>query len=128
MLATKLEPTQQAFQLYDDVAAEEGYEAGPQNKAYLWKVHVDETDELADQVARKYVQGPSNPFLAGNEGTQNPGVMMLPGLSSSKRVLPTRAASPLSRGGRSLPYEEQVADYTIISGTPDTVIPKIRHP
>ena len=127
MLATKLEPTQQAFQLYDDVAAEEGYEAGPQNKAYLWKVHVDETDELADQVARKYVQGPSNPFLAGNEGTQNPGVMMLPGLSSRKSVLPTRAASPLSRGGRSLPYEEQVADYTIISGTPDTVIPKIRH-
>ncbi len=128
MLATKLEPTRQAFDLYDEIATAEGYEAGPQNKAYLWKVHVDETEELADHVARKYVQGPSNPFLAGNEGTSNPGVMMLPGLTSRKRVLPTRDAATVARGGQStLPYEEQVADYTIISGTPDTVIPKIRH-
>ena len=27
----------------------------------------------------------------------------------------------------SRPYEQQVNDYTIISGTPDSVIPKIRH-
>ena len=25
------------------------------------------------------------------------------------------------------PYEQQIADYTIISGTPKTVLPKIRH-
>ena len=34
LLATKLEPTKEAFQLYHDTAAEEGYESGTQNVAY----------------------------------------------------------------------------------------------
>ena len=67
LLATKLEPTKEAFQLYHDTAAELGYESGSQNIGYLWKVHVDETEELAEEAGRKFVQGPSNPFLAGLE-------------------------------------------------------------
>jgi alkanesulfonate monooxygenase SsuD/methylene tetrahydromethanopterin reductase-like flavin-dependent oxidoreductase (luciferase family) len=131
MLATEMEPTRQAFQLYHDRAKELGYESGPQNIGYLWKVHVDETEELADQTGRKYVQGPSNPFLAGNEGTVNPALVSLPGLTSRKRILPTQAGATAARGGignvLGRPYERQIADYTIISGTPKTVIPKIRH-
>ena len=134
MLATEMEPTKAAFQLYHDRAAELGYESGPQNIGYLWKVHVDETEELAEQTGRKYVQGPSNPFLAGNEGTTNQALLQLPGLTSRRRVLPTRDVATAARGGSagpggvlSRPYEQQIADYTIISGTPKTVIPKIRH-
>ena len=102
-----------------------------QHVGYLWKVHVDETEELAEEAGRKFVQGPSNPFLAGNEGTVNPALVNLPGLSSRKRVLPTQAFSTANRGGAAgflgRPYEQQIKDYTIISGTPKTVIPKIRH-
>src|SRR5574341_1570343 len=131
LLATKLEPTKEAFQLYHDTAAEEGYESGTQNVGYLWKVHVDETEELAEQTGRKYVQGPSNPFLAGNEGTVNPALLALPGLTSRTRVLPTQAVATSARGGIAnvlgRPYERQIQDYTIISGTPKTVLPKIRH-
>jgi alkanesulfonate monooxygenase SsuD/methylene tetrahydromethanopterin reductase-like flavin-dependent oxidoreductase (luciferase family) len=131
MLATELEPTKQAFQLYHDYAKELGYESGSQNIGYLWKVHVDETEELAEQAGRKYVQGPSNPFLAGNEGTYNPALATLPGLTSRTRVLPTQAVATRARGGVAgalgRPYEQQIADYTIISGTPKTVIPRIRH-
>ena len=134
MLATEMEPTKQAFQLYHDTAAELGFESGPQNIGYLWKVHVDETEELAEATARKYVQGPSNPFLAGNEGTVNPALLNLPGLTSRRRVLPTQSVATAARGGNAgpggalgRPYEQQIADYTIISGTPDSVIPKIRH-
>ena len=134
MLATEMDPTKQAFQLYHDTAAELGYQSGPQNLGYLWKVHVDETEELAEETGRKYVQGPSNPFLAGNEGTVNPALVNLPGLTSRRRVLPTQAVATAARGGGGgvagvlgRPYEQQIKDYTIICGTPKTVIPKIRH-
>ena len=129
MLATKMGPTKEAFRLYHDTAKEEGYKSGPQNIGYLWKVHVDETEELADKTARKYVQGPSNPFIAGNEGTANQALVSLPGLTSRKRVLATRDAATANRGGMAgaRPYEDQINDYTIVTGTPDTVIPKIRH-
>ena len=49
MLATRLEPTRQSFEFYDSVARECGYEAGTQHRGYLFKVHVDETEELAWQ-------------------------------------------------------------------------------
>ena len=129
MLATKMGPTKEAFQLYHDTAKEEGYESGPQNIGYLWKVHVDETEELADKTARKYVQGPSNPFIAGNEGTANKALLSLPGLTSRKRVLATRDVATANRGGMASAraYEDQINDYTIVAGTPDTVIPKIRY-
>ncbi len=127
MLATALEPTKQCFQLYKDTAAELGYEAGTQNTAYVFKVHVDETEELADQVGRKYVQGPSNPFLAGNEGTNNNAIMSLPGHTQRRGLLPTRSALVAGRAGEGVAYEDQTTSYSIISGTPKTVIPKIRH-
>ena len=128
MLATAHEATKESFKMYHDYSAEMGYASGPQNLGYMFKVHVDETDELALDVGRKFIQGPSNPFLAGNEGTVNPFIQGLPGLVPRKNVLPTRAAQPVGRGG-TLPsqnYESQIESYAIIAGTPDTVIPKIR--
>jgi alkanesulfonate monooxygenase SsuD/methylene tetrahydromethanopterin reductase-like flavin-dependent oxidoreductase (luciferase family) len=129
LLATKLEPTKEAFQLYHDTAAEEGYESGTQNVAYLWKVHVDETEELAEAAGRKYLSGVSNPFLAGNEGAVNPAIMNLPGHTSrTSRRLAATAFGPAGRFGTNRrPYEDQIQDYTIISGTPKTILPKIRH-
>jgi len=129
LLATKLEPTKQGFQLYHDTAAELGYVSGTQNVAYLWKVHVDETDEKAEEVARKYLSGVSNPFISGNEGQVNQAIQNLPGHTSrSARKTAATAFGPLGRFGTNRrPFEEQAEDYTIIAGTPKTVIPKIRH-
>ncbi len=129
LLATKLEPTKQAFQLYADTAAEAGYTSGTQNVSYLFKVHVDETEEKADEVGRKYLSGVSNPFLAGNEGAVNPAIMNLPGHTSrTSRRLAAAAFGPAGRFGvNRRTYEDQVNDLTIISGTPKTVLPKIRH-
>jgi alkanesulfonate monooxygenase SsuD/methylene tetrahydromethanopterin reductase-like flavin-dependent oxidoreductase (luciferase family) len=129
LLATKLEPTKQAFELYADTAAEAGYTSGTQNVSYLFKVHVDETEEKADEVGRKFLSGVSNPFLAGNEGAVNPAIMNLPGHTSrtSKR-LAAASFGPAGRFGiNRRSYEDQVNDLTIISGTPKTVLPKIRH-
>ena len=60
------------------VAKENGYEAQSQHRGYLFKVHVDDTEELAYETARKYVSGPPNPFLEGNQGEIRPFIQNLP--------------------------------------------------
>ena len=71
----------------------------------------------------------------------NPAIMNLPGHTSrGTQRLAAAAHGPSGRQHRlgeqlriqynasyTRPYEEQIADHTIITGTPDTVIPKIRH-
>jgi alkanesulfonate monooxygenase SsuD/methylene tetrahydromethanopterin reductase-like flavin-dependent oxidoreductase (luciferase family) len=124
MLATELEPTRQTFELYHETARAEGWESGPQNIGYAFKVHVDETEELAYETGRKLIEGPSNPFLTGNEGTVNQALLSLPGLTSRRRVLPTAAVASAGRGGSGVSaYDAQLANYSIITGTPKTVIP-----
>ena len=144
MLATELQPTVESFAYYDEVAAEAGFEAGTEHRGYLFKVHVDETEELAEEAGRKYVQGPSNPFLEGNQGIVRPFIQNLPGLTQRNNLLPTMksfaAAASRGRAGqhakeqrKAAPpappkdiYKDQTEKLSIISGTPDTVIPKVR--
>ena len=153
MLATRLEPTKQSFDYYREVARNEGYEAGPEHIGYLFKVHVDETEELAYETGRKFLEGPGNIFLEGSRGAASPILQNLPGLTDRNNLLPTgqvgiaaasrghtdlvRQAS--SNGGNGAKagsgvtaatqagYDEQLDNYTIITGTPKTVIPKIKH-
>ena len=155
MLATELEPTLQSYAYYNEQAKENGYEAGTQNRGYLLKVHVDETEELAEAAARKYIQGPSNPFLEGNQGNVRPFIQNLPGLTSRTNLLPTVQSFALAAsrgrlkeheaatGKKAEPgptsadqqdgadflgtYAEQINKMSIITGTPKTVIPKVRH-
>ena len=150
MLATRLTPTRDSFAYYDKVASEFGYEAGPQHRGYLWKVHVDETEELAEEVGRKYLTGPGNIFLEGSRGDVKRHIQNLPGMIDRRRLLPTAGVRHVeeSRGTSevnpddykrlTLDAAEGFADtddtyrgleesYSIISGTPKTVIPKIRH-
>ena len=148
MLSTRLEPTKQSFDYYREVAAENGYEAGTEHIGYLFKVHVDETEELAYETGKKFLEGPGNIFLEGSRGVASPALQNLPGLTDRKNLLPTGkigfvaasrgrgdeppkaepkkpTAPPIAAQGAK--YDEQLENYTIISGTPDTVIPKIRH-
>jgi alkanesulfonate monooxygenase SsuD/methylene tetrahydromethanopterin reductase-like flavin-dependent oxidoreductase (luciferase family) len=137
MLATELDPTKQSFDYYREQARESGYEAGTQNIGYLFKVHVDETEELAEAAARKYIEGPSNPFLEGNQGVIRPFIQNLPGMTQRNALLPTSAnfAAAAARG-QTAPtqntdflgtFDEQINKMSIIAGTPKTVIPKVKH-
>jgi alkanesulfonate monooxygenase SsuD/methylene tetrahydromethanopterin reductase-like flavin-dependent oxidoreductase (luciferase family) len=152
MLATRLEPTKQSFDYYAEIAAEEGYEAGPEHRSYLIKVHVDETEELADEVGRKFLTGPGNIFLEGSSGRARAHLQNLPGFTDRTALLPTAAvrhvAESRGRGAEASPtqrpprlaldsanqhqdVDENYAylreELSIISGTPKTVIPKLRH-
>jgi alkanesulfonate monooxygenase SsuD/methylene tetrahydromethanopterin reductase-like flavin-dependent oxidoreductase (luciferase family) len=136
MLATLMEPTKQYFKLYHDTAAEAGYKSGTQNLGYLFKVHVEETEEKADEVGRKYIRGVNNPFNTGNEGRVRPWIQSLPGITSRDSLRRSAElfgrAAPVGRGGQAggdpaaRGYEAQVQNLSIISGTPKTVLPKIR--
>ena len=158
MLATRLEPTRQTFDYYAQVAREHGYEAGTQHRGYLFKVHVDETEELAYEVGRKYLEGPPNIFLEGSRGQANPILQNLPGMTSRTELLPTRDVIDVlysrgridesrdfegasergtikihrveetaeQRATREKVYNDQLDGGVIITGTPKTVLPKIR--
>jgi alkanesulfonate monooxygenase SsuD/methylene tetrahydromethanopterin reductase-like flavin-dependent oxidoreductase (luciferase family) len=152
MLATRLEPTKQSFDYYREVAKENGYEAGPQHIGYLFKVHVEATEEKAYEVGKKFLDGPGNIFLEGSRGTASPVLQNLPGLTDRKNLLPTgqvgfvaasrgrdaaqvakdnapeaaKAEAKPARPAMQADYDTQLENMTIISGTPDTVIPKIR--
>jgi alkanesulfonate monooxygenase SsuD/methylene tetrahydromethanopterin reductase-like flavin-dependent oxidoreductase (luciferase family) len=156
MLSTRLEPTKLSFDYYREVAKENGYEAGPEHIGYLFKVHVEETEDLAYEVGKKFLDGPGNIFLEGSRGTASPVLQNLPGLTDRKNLLPTgevgfvaasrgRAVAPVvsgnpdqsKDGAHATPkaaapptqadYDTQLENLTIISGTPKTVLPKIRH-
>ena len=134
LLATLLEPTKDSFDLYHKAAAEMGYKTGTQHTAYLTKIHVDETEELAEEGSKKFIKGPSNPFLFGNEGKVNRAITNLPGHTTRKRSGQLSAGKFIPEAGRfhvegafSDPYKKQLKDYRIITGTPKSVLPKIRH-
>ena len=159
MLSTRLEPTKLSFDYYREVARENGYEAGPQHIGYLFKVHVDDTEELAYETGKKFLEGPGNIFLEGSRGTASPVLQNLPGLTDRRNLLPTgqvgfvaasrgrdvaqvaadnpdnpevkddAPAAPTAAPAPAMQadYETQLENYTIITGTPKTVIPKIRH-
>jgi alkanesulfonate monooxygenase SsuD/methylene tetrahydromethanopterin reductase-like flavin-dependent oxidoreductase (luciferase family) len=134
MLATLLGPTKEMFDYYDQVATEHGYKAGTQNHGYLFKVHVEETQEKADEVGRKYLSGVSNPFISGNNSFVSQGIQDLPGHTSAASRKRRQQLFGIGSGVGAAstastiraPYEQQVTNLSIISGTPKNVLPKIR--
>ena len=89
MLATEIEPTKKSFEYYDEVARENGYEASTEHHGYLFKVHVDETEELAEEAGRKYIRRPREPVPRGEQGSVRSNLQNLPGLTSRTALLPT---------------------------------------
>src|SRR5437588_646940 len=123
-LNTSIEATKNIWKIYDAVALEAGYEAGPENRGYLQQVHVSDSEEKAEKNARQFLwmqgefTGLAHPVWSAPSGYFSPEhrrqfVEFAVGRAESPRGRPT--------------FEKQVADGRVIYGTPDTVIPKLRH-
>src|ERR1700730_10075564 len=138
-LCTNIEPTIEMCNLYADVAAQNGYQAGPENFGYLQSVVVAETEEKAQQLGRGFVYG------GGFRSFARPELMFPPGYNSNaatKRL--ARAFTDPRTGAEILRFSEGEIDTEavkrsidtsyqssqesglIIVGTPKTVIAKIR--
>jgi alkanesulfonate monooxygenase SsuD/methylene tetrahydromethanopterin reductase-like flavin-dependent oxidoreductase (luciferase family) len=159
MLDSQLHLTEQVFQIYSEEAQRNGYEAGPQHLGYMFRVHVDDTEEKAYETGRHLIEGVGNVFLDGSNGKANAWAQNLAGLNPRKKsgYLPTiqydRVASArgvatgqADKGSKhedTWKHEEVSAEehtrrrykiwdsvlerHAAIVGTPDSVLPKVRH-
>lgn len=112
--------------IYAEAADEVGYKPGPQNFGYLFRVHVQDTDEKAYEIGKG--------FLSGNAGVGRvpmpPEYMNPPGYSSGQgrdrlskiNLRPDRLVGGVDTAG----YGRVVELNRIVVGNPDTVIRKLR--
>ena len=141
-LATFLEPTLEMVKLYRDTAAEEGYESGPENFGYLQRIVVAETEEKAQELGRAFMFGGGINAFARPEWMFPPGynskaatrrlarVSVDPNSGEETLVLkPTSTPEELeaSRNDIYSRFQGEQDNLQLICGTPDTIIPKIRH-
>jgi alkanesulfonate monooxygenase SsuD/methylene tetrahydromethanopterin reductase-like flavin-dependent oxidoreductase (luciferase family) len=116
-LNTTLDATKKMWAYYHEVAAEAGFESKPYHRGYLMRVHVAETEEKALRNAEEYMW-----MLGEFTGIGQPHWISPTGYSSFDSRM-NRIAN-IRNYGASL--QSQLDAGTIIAGTPESVIPKIR--
>jgi alkanesulfonate monooxygenase SsuD/methylene tetrahydromethanopterin reductase-like flavin-dependent oxidoreductase (luciferase family) len=121
-LSTAIDATKKIWELYDRVAAETGYQGGPEYRGYLQRCHVAETEEKAMENARQFMwmqgefTGLAHPVWSSPSGYFSP----------SMRKAFVEFAVGRRDNPRAAAFEDQLRDQQIIAGTPKTVIPKLR--
>jgi len=121
-LNTTVDTTKKIWALYDQAAAEVGYAPGPENRGYLLRVHVAESEEKALANARQFMwmqgefTGLGHPVWGAPAGYGSP---------ANRRAF-VEIAAGRRPNPRALPFEQQVEDMQIIAGTPDQVVAKLR--
>jgi alkanesulfonate monooxygenase SsuD/methylene tetrahydromethanopterin reductase-like flavin-dependent oxidoreductase (luciferase family) len=121
-LSTAIDATKKIWELYDSVAAEAGYTGGPENRGYLQRCHVAETEEKALANARQFMwmqgefTGLAHPVWSSPSGYFSP----------SYRKAFVEYAVGRGSNPRAASFEDQIRDQQIIAGTPKTVLPKFR--
>ncbi|MGH7985134.1 MAG: LLM class flavin-dependent oxidoreductase [Candidatus Binataceae bacterium] len=143
-LATLLGPTLELWNIYAKLAAQQGYQAGPENFGYLQPVFCADTDEKAEELGKNFL------FGGGFSHFARPEWMFPPGYNSkaaTKRLaeqqanpnLPGRVLGPSSD---ELESQQQIDELKrqlysaypawqkqkqMITGSPKTLVKKLRY-
>jgi len=137
-LATQLEPTIEMVNLYADVAAQEGFQAGPENFGYLQNVVVAETEEKAHELAKGFVYGGGfgsfaraewmfPPGYNSKEATKRLAKVMVDPRTGAEIIRYTPGADVRKiREGIEENFKSSLEGGLIIAGTPKTVLKRIR--
>jgi alkanesulfonate monooxygenase SsuD/methylene tetrahydromethanopterin reductase-like flavin-dependent oxidoreductase (luciferase family) len=141
-LSTFLEPTVEMWNIYADVAAKEGYQAGPENFGYLQQVFVAETEEKAQELGKSFMFGgltfgrPEWAFPPGynsKAATQRMARQFTDPNSGDQAfrffndaVGPDADVSEAKRRIYEEDYQSRQRNLQLIVGTPQSVLPKIR--
>ena len=121
-LNTAVDVTQQIWKLYDETAAEAGYEAGPEHRGYLLRVHVAETEEKAVENARQFMWMQGEFAGVGQPEYQSPSGYFSP----TRREQYVQVINHRGEDPRARPFDVQRGDRTIVAGTPDQVVEQLR--
>src|SRR5213596_492442 len=122
-LNTSIEQTKKIWELYDQVALQNGYVGGPENRGYLIQVHISDNEQKAIENARQFrwmqgeFTGLAHPVWSTPSGYGSP-----VNRRAFVEFASGRALNP--RGRPSL--EKQMEELMIIAGTPKQVIAKLR--
>ena len=124
-LNTTLDATKRIWAMYDEVATETGYNPGSENRGYLLRVHVQDTEEKAVANARQFM------WMQGEfTGLGHPVWRSPAGYGSKKQrqalVEIANGRRPNPRGEAVVPFDQQREQMQIIAGTPDQVVKKLR--
>jgi alkanesulfonate monooxygenase SsuD/methylene tetrahydromethanopterin reductase-like flavin-dependent oxidoreductase (luciferase family) len=140
-LATSLAPTADLWDAYANRAAQAGYQAGPENFAYLSMVSVADTEEEALEVARYHLFANGNGSFARPEytlpaGYNSPAAIQrlarMPAGSwlgvSREKLNGSGPERDLTRAHARIDesFERHLRDMQIVAGTPDQVLPKLK--
>jgi alkanesulfonate monooxygenase SsuD/methylene tetrahydromethanopterin reductase-like flavin-dependent oxidoreductase (luciferase family) len=141
-LATMLKPTLELWNMYAKIAAEQGYQAGPENFGYLQPVFCHETDEKAEEFGKAFL------FGGGFSHFARPEWMFPPGYNSKEatRRLASQFANPNLPGRSTVDHDpendaevrelkrrlyDSYPDWQkqgqIVTGSPKTLVKKLRH-
>ncbi len=121
-LNTAIPVTKEIWKLYDDTARETGYEAGPEHRGYLLRVHVQDTEEKAIEGARQFMWMQGEFAGVGQPEYQAPSGYFSP----TKREQFVSAINHRGKDPRARPFHDQRESRSIVAGTPDQVVEELR--
>jgi len=138
-LGTALDATVEMVNLYADVAAQEGYQAGPENFGYLQNIVVAETEEKAQELARGFVFGGGfgsfaraewmfPPGYNSKEATKRLAKAMVDPRTGTEIIRYSQGNIDVEEVKRSIDtnFKSALDSGLIIAGTPKTVIKRLR--
>jgi len=128
-LAPPLDLVSEIYELYDKVAAEEGYTPTSENRGYAVRVNVSDSDEKAYEDGKNFYWQQGTSFGTAPRHWQAPPGYQTRAAQQSGRAArreTTRNVPDITPGGPSLDYEQAHATHQIVTGNPETVFRKLK--
>ena len=125
IMAPRFDLLEEIYELHRIAALGEGYETTPDHRGYAVRVFVSDNDQLAYEEGKKFYWQQGTSFGTGPKHWTLPVGYLSREAANSRRV---KEREVVKTGSTSkLSYEEAQSTYQIITGTPDTVIQKLKH-
>ena len=126
-LAPPLDVVDEIYDLYDEIAEEEGYTTTPDHRGYAVRVNVADTDEKAYEEGKNFYWQLGTSFGVAPDHWLAPPGYRSRAAAHSRREQARETLQKITPGGPSLTYDEAHATYQIVTGSPDTIIKKLKH-